>query len=741
MVPRNGFVETAQGRAAVLTLGIFYILAAAGLTSGQVIFETPLTEVTFFGVLVAIPGAVLLYGGYRLPGTEINPVHYKLISKWCYGAVLTIVAIITFYHFLPPDNVSYYPRTVLVISAFVLVPAFIAGVNAASARSRADELARAHDLLARTEETANVGGWEIDPKTEDVYWTDQLYHILGWSPDDTPTLEEALALYTEEDRPRVESAVEAAIEDDETFDLEVQFERPSGEVRWLRIQGRPDVRNGDVVSLRGAAQDITARKCRELELEKYEAVTEAANDVIVTIDEEQVIDTINSKVTEVFGYSPSELEGESVTKLMSENFVDAHTAGFNRYLETGERNLNWDGIEFEGQRADGQSIPLAVTICEIEHAGERFFSGILRDITEQKEREAELQRVRNRMEYALTATDSIVWDWNVEEDSASFYPSEESLYGQTVDTWDDFIDLIHPDDRDSVREGIEKAIANDEAKSEEIRIVRNGETRWIHAPGKPVRDDDGTLRMVGVARDITERKEYEQKLKESNERLEQFAYAASHDLQEPLRMVSSYLQLIERRYGDTLGDVGNEFLEYAVDGADRMRAMINGLLQYSRVDTEGMSLEPVDLNEVLDDTLTDLAMHFDDSGADVEVEELPEVFGDEHQLRQVFQNLLHNAVQYSGEEPPDIRVSAERNGSDWIVSVHDDGIGIDPADQERIFDIFERLHSQDGPGGSGIGLALCQRIIERHNGELWVESARDEGATFSVTLQDPEAMA
>ncbi|NHN47216.1 histidine kinase [Halostella sp. JP-L12] len=231
-----------------------------------------------------------------------------------------------------------------------------------------------------------------------------------------------------------------------------------------------------------------------------------------------------------------------------------------------------------------------------------------------------------------------------------------------------------------------------------------------------------------------ERKQRQRALEESNERLEQFAYAASHDLQEPLRMVTSYLRLLERRFGDALDEDGEEFLEFAVDGADRMRDMIDGLLEYSRVETQGDPFEPVDLDAVLDDVLTDLQIQIEESDADIAADELPRVEGDGNQLRQVLQNLLENALTYSGDAPPRVHVAADRRGQEWVISVRDEGIGIDPDDQSQIFDVFDRLHGRDEYEGTGIGLALCQRIVERHGGDIWVDSEPGEGATFSFTL-------
>ena len=231
-----------------------------------------------------------------------------------------------------------------------------------------------------------------------------------------------------------------------------------------------------------------------------------------------------------------------------------------------------------------------------------------------------------------------------------------------------------------------------------------------------------------------ERQRRQRELETSNERLEQFAYAASHDLQEPLRMVSSYLRLIEQRYADELDEDGEEFIDYAVDGADRMRNMIEGLLEYSRVDTRGDPFDPVELDEVLADVCEDLQVRIAESDAEITAGELPRVRGDRGQLRQLFQNLLDNAIEYSGEGPPRIDVSVERDGAGYVFSVRDEGIGIPGSDSERVFEVFQRLHSQDEHAGTGVGLALCKRIVERHGGDIRVDSEPGEGTTFSFTL-------
>jgi PAS domain S-box-containing protein len=242
-------------------------------------------------------------------------------------------------------------------------------------------------------------------------------------------------------------------------------------------------------------------------------------------------------------------------------------------------------------------------------------------------------------------------------------------------------------------------------------------------------------------RDITERKrhgEERRKLTEdllrSNEELQHFAYVASHDLQEPLRMISSYLQLLARRYKGRLDTDADEFIDYAVDGAKRMQNMIVALLSYARVGTHGGELKEVDAGAALGAALDNLKLAVEDSGAQVTHDPLPTVPADESQLTQLFQNLISNSLKFRGTGPPIIHVSARRDGGYWVFSVKDNGIGIDTEYGERIFRIFQRLHGKGDYPGTGIGLSICKKIVERHGGRIWIESAPGEGATFYFTL-------
>ena len=227
-------------------------------------------------------------------------------------------------------------------------------------------------------------------------------------------------------------------------------------------------------------------------------------------------------------------------------------------------------------------------------------------------------------------------------------------------------------------------------------------------------------------------------LARSNEELEQFAYVASHDLQEPLRMVASYVGLLERRYRGKLDADADDFIEFAVDGARRMQGLLNGLLDLSRVGTRGRELEPTESEAALRDSLINLEQAIVDAGAEVTHEPLPAVLGDRMQLTQLFQNLVSNAVKFNTSDKPRVAVTARRAGSMWEIAVADNGIGIDPAHFDRVFQVFQRLHTRDAYEGTGIGLSVCRKIVERHGGTIRPESAEGQGTTFRFTLQAVE---
>ncbi|HZQ38260.1 MAG TPA: ATP-binding protein, partial [Dehalococcoidia bacterium] len=277
---------------------------------------------------------------------------------------------------------------------------------------------------------------------------------------------------------------------------------------------------------------------------------------------------------------------------------------------------------------------------------------------------------------------------------------------------------------------------------------RDGSERWGIVKAVPLRDGSGTPNaVIVVLNDITERRRAEElqrqaeNLSRSNAALQEFAYVASHDLQEPLRMVASYTQLLQRRYRGKLDSDADEFIGYAVDGARRMKRLITDLLAYSRVETQGRPPGPVDCGAVLAEVRENLRVAIEDAGAEIAIEPLPVIAGDRTQIGQLLQNLLGNAIKFRGQRSPRIGVTVQREQDHWRFAVEDNGIGVPPEFAERIFGAFQRLHTRDEYEGSGIGLAVCKKIVERHGGRIWVEPGTGGGARFCFTLPALAAVA
>jgi len=373
---------------------------------------------------------------------------------------------------------------------------------------------------------------------------------------------------------------------------------------------------------------------------------------------------------------------------------------------------------------------------------------LLRDITGRKRAEEELRKSEDRFRYVFHhsgVAKCITRPSGEIEVNDAFLEmvghSREDL-GEHG-TWQQ---LTHPDDVARSEQVVASVISGERssARFEKRYLRKDGSVVWADVTTALRRHSDGSpdYFMTAII-DITERKHAEQELlaltedlARSNAELEKFAYVASHDLQEPLRMVASYVQLLQRRYQGRLDSDADEFIGFAVDGATRMQNLINDLLAYSRVGTQVEPPSLTDLETVFGDVLEMLEQTIADDGATVTHDPLPVVSCDPTQIGRVFQNLITNAVKFRGDEPPRVHVSARHGDGEWVFSVADNGIGIDPQYFDRIFIIFQRLQSRTDYSGTGMGLAICKRIIQRHGGRIWVESGPGAGSTFYFTLPD-----
>lgn len=623
------------------------------------------------------------------------------------------------------------------------------------------------------------------------------------------------------------------------------------------------------------------------EWEQFRAILETAVDGIITIDGTGTVQSFNPAAEEIFGYDKSEVIGQNVKMLMPEPYRANHDGYLHNYKQSGDAKIIGVGREVEGQRKNGSTFPLHLSVGKMEVNGQPWYNGILRDITIPKRNERALVESEERFKLIISSIGAGIWEWfNVEQSRVYWSPQFFNMLGYEVDelpsSTDTFFNqLLHPEDVERTREVMSSHLASAErtpfcieyrvkTKNQGYKwfqvngmagtssitgvtrmvgsiidihdrktfeehlltnerrfrnlvnntpvmrhftdagdIIINVSHYWLEHTGyaledvlgKPVtqfltpesrhymehtitpelhadgriynrplqlvkanggiidvmlsgtveRNEEGTfIQAMSVMFDVTERnqseillREYSARLAEqndnlrrSNQELENFAYVASHDLQEPLRMVRSYCELLNDKYNGKLDADGQEFLDYVVHGAERMQLLIRDLLSYSRVSRNEITPTEVPLEQVVDDVRQQLAVQLHDAQATLKVEgPLPVVRAERSMMLQLVQNLVGNAVKFHKEgEKPQVTITAERRQNRWQVSVADNGIGIDERFKNKVFEMFKSLHPRDKYPGTGIGLAVCKKIVERHGGEIWLDSEPGHGTTFSFTL-------
>ena len=525
----------------------------------------------------------------------------------------------------------------------------------------------------------------------------------------------------------------------------------SGVFSWHRPDGKENYIEYTAVSLDiddrrftiGIDHDITERKQAEESLARernlLRTLIDNVPDQIYVKDTESRFVIANTSFIRLVGAkTPEEVIGKTDFDFFPQN-APAYYAYEQEIIRSGQPVINKEESDIDS--GDGMGWVLTTKVPLQDSDGKIIgLVGINRDITERKQAEIALRESESRLKLILDSMQAgilivdaethIIVDANSVAVTLIDAPKEQIIglichkyicpaekgkcpitdFGQTIDN------------------------------SERVLLTASGERRSII---KTVVTENlkGRKHLIESFVDITDLKRAEDELKKiaekltrSNTELEQFAYVASHDLQEPLRMVASYVQLLARRYKGRLDAEADDFIEYAVDGANRMQRLINDLLAYSRVSTRGRDFKPTNCETVFDQVLDNLQMAVEESNAIVTHDPLPTVMADDVQLVQLFQNLISNAIKFHGEQPSRVHVSTEQKENEWIFSVRDNGIGIEPEYFDRIFIIFQRLHSKREYSGTGIGLSICKKIVERHGGGIWVESQFGKGATFYFTI-------
>lgn len=484
------------------------------------------------------------------------------------------------------------------------------------------------------------------------------------------------------------------------------------------------------------------------------------SDALLLVNHDGKIFSLNRAALSLLEYEENELIGQPVDIIFSQKDENTLFEGTRLNELVNLRHIS--DVETAFETKNGRIVPISLAISAMRDNDDQF-RGIVfigRDITEHKnaeekirehtenletivkERTRALRESEEKLQAILSGIGDLMTMQNMRREIIWINQPMKDMYGDAIigtKCYTTYKGLTEP-----CPDCVIEKVFNQEQIIVSEKPIKLVDGRQIHAltTSSPVRDTQGNIvAVVEIAKDITESKNAEKKLKRtldelsrSNIELERFAYIASHDLQEPLRMIVSFLQLLEHRYKGKLDKDADDFIMFAVDGAIRMQRMIDDLLAYSRVGTRGGSFEITDCNTVLGLAIANLKVAIEENNVIISHESLPTLMADASQLILVFQNLIGNAIKFRGEETPQVNVSAKYRETEWVFSVRDNGIGIDPEYFERIFLIFQRLNNREEYSGSGIGLAICKKIIERHGGRIWVDSQPGKGSTFYFAI-------
>lgn len=519
-----------------------------------------------------------------------------------------------------------------------------------------------------------------------------------------------------------------------------------GKPMWFSTTKVPWQNDTGVVNgIVGISHDITDKRTSEMLLqeneERYRSLMEDASMAIVIIDQEGQISSSNAKIAELFGYDREELLGQSLEILMPERYRGVHISHRKNYFDDPNPRSMGIGYDLFGQRKDGSEFPVEIGLSFAQVGDELIGMAYVIDITARKQAEKVL--VESEEQYKALFNNAPVAIFTKDVEGRYTSANADTLtYWATNPIGCTDKELLPADIAEALRAVDVQVMATGQELTLEEQLLTDDKFRTLLSRKVPIRNADGNVTgILGISLDITENKQVAMlledralELERSNEELTQFAYVISHDLGEPLRAITSYLELFSRRYKGQIDDRADKYINYAVDGAVRMQALIIDLLAYSRTGKQNHALGKVDFEKIFEASVANLHVTIRENDAVITHDELPTGLGDVSQATQLFQNLIGNGIKYQGDTPPHIHVSATKRKRVWVFSVKDNGIGIAPEYHKRIFQVFQRLHTREEYLGTGIGLAICKKIVQNHGGTIWIESEVGKGSTFYFTL-------
>jgi PAS domain S-box-containing protein len=480
-----------------------------------------------------------------------------------------------------------------------------------------------------------------------------------------------------------------------------------------------------------------------IESEHLAAIVRSSDDAILSKDRNAIVTSWNEAAERLYGYSADEVVGQSVAIIIPPERQGEEFEIIDRIL-TGERVEHYDT---ERVRKDGKRVAVSLTASPI-HGPDGEVVGVSTQARDLSETQRALQHAEQRFHGVPVGIAIIDLEGGEYRGVRQVNAEMTRLLGYSAAELAALSpgELTHPDDAEGERILFEDLVAGrrNSFGIEKRNRHKDGHWIWVWLTVSLVDQEEPPRAALAHVLDISQRKVAEtelelaqRNLERSNAELDQFAYVASHDLKEPLILLSAYARMLSERHGDALDEEGRTFLGHVRDEAGRMKSMIDDLLDYSRLQTRAEDASRVELAAVLDTALRTLAPRIDEAGARIDVQgPLPAVQGSPVRFERVFRNLIGNAIKFHGEQPPVVTVAAERADGEWVVSVSDNGIGVDPSKAERIFDVFQRLHSQEQYPGTGMGLAICKRIVERHGGRIWVDPVPGGGSCFKFALPE-----
>lgn len=619
-------------------------------------------------------------------------------------------------------------------------------------RKSEDALKRSEERLKLALHSGQIVVWDWDVVQNKIEWSDHVYDIHGIPRGEFPgAVSDFARLIHPDDRERINQAITAALESGAPYDVEFRVVHPNGEVHWVSTAAlvfRND--SGRPVRMLGATTDVTARKNAEAHLlqqwHTFDVALSNTPDFTYIFDLQGRFTYANRALLALWQRSLEESVGKNFFDLgYPPELADRLQRQIQAVIETKDPlrdNTPFTGPTGETRHYEYIFVPVFAADGQVEAV-----TGATRDITDRNNAEEALRKSEERLTFALEAGGGVgTWDWDIPADKVYCNAPFAKLFSIDPDRaaagapLGEFVTRIHPDERDQVGASIRQAVDSGGEYAQEYRLVQpDGSVRWIYARGRCHLDELGhPTRFPGVVFDTTERREAEDALRKANRELEEFAYVAGHDLQEPLRMVNIYTQRILR---DVTGDKTklSQYADFVRQGVGRMEVLIRDLLTFSRtVQPEEMPIGTADLSASLTEALSVLKHGIEQSKPEITTQPLPAVRGETSQVAHVFQNLISNALKYQRNGTrPEIHIAAEQSGNEWIISVGDNGIGFEQQYAERIFGLFKRLHKDEYPG-TGLGLSICMRIVERYGGRMWAEGKLGQGATFYFTLPNVE---